>query len=236
MSNCPKEKDCCPINKLFDTDIKCPYKNITKNVISHGIFVFFIFKLIKKVMNNNTNIVNETDKTDNIIELFNTIPNINNIFDLSNISGNLNTFSENLNSCPINLNSCPILPRKNNINHNIKGNIGDNISKLLSPNNINEITSLLEMGGMGSIGSLAGLFIKNLSKESIKIKPIVPKELTCIKSKTKLFPLLAKTILVIFSFIIIKIILDIIFDMDDIGLQVEMDFGNIEKNRNKKKI
>ena len=238
MSNCSKEND-CPINKLFDTTKKCPYKNITKNIISHGVFAFFIFKLIKKVMNQNKTKINDTD---NLIEFISAIPDINSIFDLSSISGNLKScpvslnscpgnlksFSGNLNSCPVNLKSCPKLPIDN-----ISGNIEDNISKLLSPNNIEEIRSLLNLGGMGSIGSLVGLLFKNLTKE--QVKPIVTPELNCVKSNTNLFSLLAKTILVIFSFIIIKIILDIIFDIDEVGLKVEMDFGDIKKTRNKKK-
>jgi hypothetical protein len=238
MSNCSKEND-CPINKLFDNTKKCPYKNITKNIISHGVFAFFIFKLIKKVMNQNKTKINDTD---NLIEFISAIPDINSIFDLSSISGNLKScpvslnscpgnlksFSGNLNSCPVNLKSCPKLPIDN-----ISGNIEDNISKLLSPNNIEEIGSLLNLGGMGSIGSLVGLLFKNLTKE--QVKPIVTPELNCVKSKTTLFSLLAKTILVIFSFIIIKIILDIIFDIDEVGLKVEMDFGDIKKTRNKKK-
>ena len=238
MSNCSKEND-CPINKLFDTTKKCPYKNITKNIISHGVFAFFIFKLIKKVMNQNKTKINDTD---NLIEFISAIPDINSIFDLSSISGNLKScpvslnscpgnlksFSGNLNSCPVNLKSCPKLPIDN-----ISGNIEDNISKLLSPNNIEEIGSLLNLGGMGSIGSLVGLLFKNLTKE--QVKPIVTPELNCVKSNTNLFSLLAKTILVIFSFIIIKIILDIIFDIDEVGLKVEMDFGDIKKTRNKKK-
>jgi len=238
MSNCSKEND-CPINKLFDTTKKCPYKNITKNIISHGVFAFFIFKLVKKVMNQNKTKINDTD---NLIEFISAIPDINSIFDLSSISGNLKScpvslnscpgnlksFSGNLNSCPVNLKSCPKLPIDN-----ISGNIEDNISKLLSPNNIEEIGSLLNLGGMGSIGSLVGLLFKNLTKE--QVKPIVTPELNCVKSNTNLFSLLAKTILVIFSFIIIKIILDIIFDIDEVGLKVEMDFGDIKKTRNKKK-
>ena len=217
MSNCSKEND-CPINKLFDTTKKCPYKNITKNIISHGVFAFFIFKLVKKVMNQNKTKINDTD---NLIEFISAIPDINSIFDLSSISGNLK-------SCPVNLKSSPKLPIDN-----ISGNIEDNISKLLSPNNIEEIGSLLNLGGMGSIGSLVGLLFKNLTKE--QVKPIVTPELNCVKSNTNLFSLLAKTILVIFSFIIIKIILDIIFDIDEVGLKVEMDFGDIKKTRNKKK-
>jgi len=245
MSNCSKEND-CPINKLFDTTKKCPYKNITKNIISHGVFAFFIFKLVKKVMNQNKTKINDTD---NLIEFISAIPDINSIFDLSSISGNLKSCPVNLKSCPVNLKSCPVNLKSCPVNlkscpvnlksspklpiDNISGNIEDNISKLLSPNNIEEIGSLLNLGGMGSIGSLVGLLFKNLTKE--QVKPIVTPELNCVKSNTNLFSLLAKTILVIFSFIIIKIILDIIFDIDEVGLKVEMDFGDIKKTRNKKK-
>ena len=193
---------------------------------------FFIFKLLKKMMNQHKSKVNETD---NLLELLNTIPNINNMFEFSNTSGNLKTSPVNLKSCPVNLKSCPVnlkscqkLPL-----NNINGNIEDNISKLISSNNLDEIGGLLNLGGMGSIGSLAGLLLKNLTKE--QIKPIIKPELNCVKSKTTLFSLIAKTILVLFSFIIIKIILDIIFDIDEVGLKVEMDFGDIEKTRNKKK-